>query len=209
MTPQQVRDVLHMVLASYPTQRQRMTDADAKAMFAAWCSALADIDADDCKRGVQRVLLTSKWLPTIAEVREAVGLATRGDAGAPERCGADAWGDIRALRSYRDREAMQTVDPITMHVLQAFDWIEWRTLLRRAGDVEQWHVRCEGTDADRARFIELYDKTRAADRQSGQLRAGARIPDRVIAPASVQLGAGVHALGDVIGSLLPQGEQTK
>ena len=51
---------------------------------------LLDLEHDAAKRAVARLISTSKWLPTIAEIRT---VATEAEHGA-RRLGMEAWGDV-------------------------------------------------------------------------------------------------------------------
>jgi hypothetical protein len=132
---------------------------------------------DEAVRAAGRIVCTSKWLPSVAEFRAALGEVHHG----ARRTGAEAWGDVRRLFSYRERAAMADVDPVVLEVCTAQGWIHWRTMWRNGEDIEQWHVAM-GEDAnpaaDRARFIELYDALTVGERKAAQLAPGGKIPER-------------------------------
>lgn len=196
MTNSEVSAALKLVFAAYPQHRGRMSPDDVKAMHDVWCLALADLTLEMAKAAIARHLCTSKWMPSIAEIREQLGMLHHG----LKRSGINAWGDLKALRVYREREAMADVDPVVMFVCNAFDWIETRTLWRNGEDVEQWHVvvPLDNEASDRARFAELYDKTIADERQVAQISAGGKIP------AQMQRSRDARQLGDIVGGLLPE-----
>lgn len=193
MNTDETKEILRLLCAAYPTQRQRMTGADMHAMLEVWSLALVDIDHDEAVRAAGRIVCTSKWLPSVAEFRAAIGEVHHG----VRRTGAEAWGDVRRLFTYRERDAMATVDPVVLEVCTAQGWIHWRTMWRNGEDIEQWHVAM-GEDAnpaaDRARFIELYDALTVGERKAAQLAPGGKIPERIAAPEGKQLGAIVRAM---------------
>lgn len=197
MTTEQTREVLRLICAAYPTQRQKLRPQDLHAMLEIWSVALADIDIDTAKAAAGRIVMTSKWLPSISEFRAECGTVQNGgDSG---RSGLDAWGDIKAMRAYRGREALADFDPIVVKVCIAFDWIVWRTLWRNGEDIEQWHVETgDNEESDRIRFAQLYERTQADDRRQGQLTPGAKIPQRIAAPGGKTLGA-------IVQGMLPSG----
>lgn len=198
MTTDETKGILRLICAAYPTQRQRMNASDLHAMLEVWSLALADVDLASARAAAARIVCTSKWLPSIAEFRAAVGDVHHGS----RRSGAEAWGDIRPLLEYRDREAMASVDPLVLEVCTAQGWITWRTLWRSGEDVEQWHVTLgENLAADRARFIELYDALALSERKTAQLTPGGKIPERIAAPEGRTLGA-------IVQGMLPSGDGT-
>lgn len=194
MNTNDTKEVLRLICAAYPTQRQKMTSADMHAMLEVWSLALADIEPEAAVRAAGRIVMTSKFLPSIAEFRAAIGEVHHG----VRRTGAEAWGDVRGLFTYRDRGALEGVDPLVLEVLTAQGWIAWRTLWRNGADVEQWHASMptDNVSADRARFIELYDALAIGERKAAQLSPGAAIPDRKALPGGEQLGA-------IVGRMLP------
>jgi hypothetical protein len=196
----ETKEILRLICAAYPTQRQRMTGADLHAMLAVWSLGLADVEMEPAVRAVGRIVCTSKFLPSLAEFRAALGDVHHG----ARRTGAEAWGDIRKLFAYRERSAMADVDPVVLEVCTAQGWIHWRTMWRNGKDIEQWHVAM-GEDAnpaaDRARFIELYDVLTVGERKAAQLAPGGKIPERLAAPEGRQLGA-------IVKAMLPAGDES-
>ena len=116
---------------------------------------LADLDFAAGQQAVQRLICSSKWLPTVAEIRAAAADVRHG----PVRAGGEAWGDvveaIRRVGSYRP--APTFADPM---VNDCVKFMGWRDL-------------CLGTNeaADRAKFVSLYDSL--AGRERAGIVAGA------------------------------------
>jgi hypothetical protein len=126
---------------------------------AAYESLLADLDYDLAQQAVKRLAQTSKWLPSVAEIRTMATDIERG----PVRCGGEAYGDvidaIRSVGSYRPPPEFS--DPV---VAECVRLMTWRGLCM--GDNEA---------ADRARFIELYNGL-AARRRADSV-AGRALPE--------------------------------
>lgn len=190
MTTSETIELVRFVLAAYPAQRSRMSGEDAKAMVAAYAAGLADVELEHARAGATRLIRTSKWLPSVAELREAIGVVHAGE----RRSGIDAWGDVVSMRTYRDREALETFDPLVVELCRRFGWIEWRVLVRGGRDVDQWHVVSgENEPADRARFAEAYDKLTASARREAQAAPGA-LPSGGAAAGAKTLQAGADEL---------------
>lgn len=153
MTPSEIDELLMMLVAAYPNMK--VTDATTKLYEV----TLADLDEGLARRAVIRIITTSKFPPTIAEIREACSLQSAG----PVRSGADAYGVLmeavrRHGRCYGE-PAPEFSDPLIAKCIGV--WGSWNDL-------------CNSPSADpggRARFIELYDELARAARQdqvSGQ-----------------------------------------
>ena len=147
MTEAQVTKLVAVLAAAYPAAK-----GDAGTV-AAYQRMLGDLDYPAANAAVEKLLATSKWLPTIAEIREATLALSAGEI----RPGGEAWGDVlKAIRRFgymrtpgRD---FQFEDPVILETVKAMSWQELCT--------------SENQVADRARFIELYDKLAATRRRS-------------------------------------------
>ena len=190
MTTAETIELVRFVLAAYPAQRARMSGEDAKAMVAAYAAGLADVELEHAQAAATRLIRTSKWLPSVSEIREAIGVVHAGE----RRSGIDAWGDVIAMRTYRDRDALETFDPLSVEICRRFGWLEWRVLVRGGRDFDQWHVSsCENEPADRARFAEAYDKLTASARREAQAAPGA-LPAGGAVEGAKTLPAAAHEL---------------
>ena len=115
-------------------------DQDA---FNVWYGLLKDIDYQVCNAAIQKWLLTNKFPPTIAEIRE---LATEIQCGKLPDWG-EAWEEtckaIRRYGFYRPKEGLESLSPLT------------RETVNRLG----WSNLClsENPTADRANFRQCYE----------------------------------------------------
>jgi hypothetical protein len=185
----EVREVLKLIGAAYPTQRQRMSNDDVRAMAAVYTAGLLDLDFGRVRAAVDRLVKSSKWIPTIAEIREAAVDVAHGTR-VP---GGEAWGKclamIRRYGSHRHPGADFPVDdPILLATISSFSW---RDL-------------CHGDNAaaDRARFIELYDQLAKGERKEAAIAPNATSkalpsPHRTEEP---------RAMRELVHGLLPTGE---
>lgn len=145
MTKVEVAKLVQVLLASFPNAQTNVGTSMAYERM------LADLDHAEAQAAVERLIATSKWLPTVAEIRETAHTISIGE----QRPGGDAWGSvlsaIKAQGSYR-KPGIDFVfkDPITARCVAALNWEEL--------------CLSENQAADRARFIELYDKLAIQDR---------------------------------------------
>jgi len=200
VTELEARGVLKLLAAAYPAQRQRMSNDDVRAMAAIYTAGLLDLDADRARAAVNRLVKSSKWIPTIAEIREAAVDVAHG----PRSPAGVAWGMARRLSSYRFEEDLAELDPLMRLCLESLGMIKWRELWRGAETIRQWCV-CTGDHevSDRAKFIDLYDQLATGERKEAAIAPGAiskALPQRTSEPRSMR------AL--LPPGLLPEGEPT-
>lgn len=130
------------------TQESFLPDADA---FNIWFSLLGDLEYPVLNAAIQKHMLTNKFPPTIAELREAATTIRAGDI--PD------WGEgwekvlqaIRRFGYYRETEAVATLDEIT------------RSCVKRLG----WRNLCtsENNNHDRANFRMIYEQMQERTRK--------------------------------------------
>ena len=115
-------------------------DQDA---FNVWYGLMKDLEYQVCNAAIQKWMLTNKFPPTIAEIRE---LATEIQCGKLPDWG-EAWEETcRAIRRYgfyRPKEGLESLSPLT------------RETVNRLG----WSNLClsENPTADRANFRQCYE----------------------------------------------------
>lgn len=142
MTPAETAKITAVLMLAYPDRS-----------FALYERLLADLDYATTNAAIERLVATSKWPPTIAEIREAALALVVGEL----RPGGEAWGDVlHAIGTYGNARTpgvhFDFGDPI---VAQCVTALKWREL-----------CLSENQAADRARFIELYDRAAATQRRS-------------------------------------------
>lgn len=147
-----------IAMGAFPAQAAKLDKALATAMVSAYETLLDDIPYKHAEAALRALAQTATFMPNVSDVRRVCLELAKG----PIRPGVDAWGDVIALRTFRNIDTMAAVDPITLHVCKQFGWIEYRTLWRGGAEIDQWHVVSgENEASDRARFVELYDKLKA------------------------------------------------
>ncbi len=152
MTKAEVAKLVAVMVAAFPNAK---VTADTSSVYE---RMLADLDYPVANAAVERLLATCKFMPTVAEIREAGLTLHSGEIAA----GGEAWGSvldaIGAQGVYRlPGTDFGFRDPVTARCVSALGWEEL--------------CNSENQTADRARFIELYDKLAATERR-GQLSEG-------------------------------------
>jgi len=124
-------------------------------MINAYADLLGDLKYEQCNAALRVLLQTRTWLPSVADLRSAALELQRG----PVRAGGDAWGSVlKAIARegvHRDPGTdFVFSDPATARCVEAFGW---RNLCNSENQV-----------ADRARFVELYDKIASQGQREAQ-----------------------------------------
>lgn len=152
MTQLEAKKIVAVLVASFASSRFTMDTVGVYERM------LADLDYVVANAAVERLLATAKFLPTIAEIREACLTLSNGE----KRPGGDAWGEVlAAIRKYGyvrvPGQDFEFSDTVVAKCVRALGWTEL--------------CSSENVHADRARFIELYD-AEASQSRTRQLADG-------------------------------------
>lgn len=161
MTRADAAEIVAMLTAAFPDARW----SDATCQL--YEQAILDLDVQVARAATLRLIATSRFRPTVAELRDAAADVAVGE----RRRGADAWGDVvQAIRRFGSYRTPVFDDPITARVVEA---LGWRNL-----------CLSESPEAsDRARFIELYEAFSESARRElvstpGRIQQAAQLPAR-------------------------------
>lgn len=152
-------------------------------------SMLRDLDAAVTRTAVQRLIATSRFLPTISEIREAATAQQRG----PRPTGLDAYEWFCRARRYYGWQRPPVMSE--------------RMSRAMAAGFGTWTDACS-TDAvtegvGRARFVAHYDELATRTRQD--LVAGQALPAPSVEPRIVDCRPAKAALGAPTGPVRPKG----
>lgn len=120
MTPDEIKKLLQWVSANFPNMQEK----DLRPTAALWEKLLGDIPYETAEKAVVMVLSTSKYFPTVAEIRTAALKIS-----SPQRLtAAEAWGEVmRAMRRYDIHEEIavsRNLSPMVAQVVRCFGWRE-------------------------------------------------------------------------------------
>ena len=186
MTHDEAAKLVAVMLSAVPGNR--VTAQQVPGMINAYADLLSDLNYEQCNAALRVLLQTRTWLPSVADIRSTAVELNRG----PKRAGADAWGGvlkaIAAEGAYREPGTDFTFsDPVTARCVSAFGWANL--------------CLSESSVADRARFIELYDKLAEQDRRQQQSpMLGAAVEAKQLA------SGGVLAIVDSVAKRLTGGD---
>lgn len=181
MSPLEIKKLVAVLVASFPSSKITL---DTVGIYE---RMLADLEYVVANAAVERLLATAKFLPTIAEIREACAALTVGE----KRAGGEAWGDV-----------LDAVGRYGAYRVPALNFRFEDPLVAKCVAALGWRELClsENQQADRARFIELYDRLATTERVK-QLADGLPALKRLQA-ARPELPAGRSDGAAAIGSLV-------
>lgn len=175
MTPAECATVVAALSAGFPNA------AWPAATVAIYEAMLADLEVDVARNAIARLIRTSKFRPTIAEILEAAADFSIG----PCRNGAEAWADVMlAIRRVGQYGVPEFDDPIVGDVVRI---MTWRNLC--IGETPE--------GVDRATFVKLYDERQRRQRQQDVAEPGRLLPggtgqgQRQLPPNVRELVAGI------------------
>jgi hypothetical protein len=153
MTNTECFKLIGILFTSYPSARLETAHAES------YVSGIVDLPLDAATKAVDRLRRTSKFLPSVSEIREAAADVVLG----PRRSGEAAYAVVmEAIRRFGRDEVPKFSDP---HITRAL------------GVWGGWVGVCNSPDDDpggRARFVELYEQLVRNERLD--VVAGAELP---------------------------------
>jgi hypothetical protein len=177
VTRLEASQLVAVLFGSYPNAHVERRHVDA------FVSGIVDLDAKGAAEAVTRLTRTSRFLPSIAEIREACAQVHCGVL----RSGEEAYAELTRLVRAHGRDYGQGepafADPLLARCLGV--WGSWNDLCASPSD----------DPGGRARFATLYDELAQRERQAltagqalpspapGALRPVQRAPERLPAPA--------------------------
>lgn len=155
MTTQEVAKLVSVLFASFPSAIRHLAPQDASSTIGIYQRMLADLEYETANAAIANIIACGKFLPTIAEIREECLKITCG----PQISGAEGWGEVRAAIGKHGAYKTPGVDfefqDATVAVV--VKWLGWRELCLSENEI-----------ADRARFVEAYDKQATVARKRAQ-----------------------------------------
>ena len=153
MTKQECSRLVYMLFTAFP-----QGDKAGEERLRIYEQMLCDLDFELAKAAVGRLIQSARFLPTVAEVREATRVASAGH----RRTGLEAWGDVvHAVRYQGAYRVPKFSDPLVEHVVACMSWQEL----------------CLGENeaALRARFVEAYEAVRDRENREHAISPALRL----------------------------------
>lgn len=155
MDRKQTATLLMYLRSSYPNNSEALERPETAET---WYTALTDIDFEMAKVAVMRWVMTEKWLPSIADIREGVAQITE-----PTMDWSEAWSQamdaVKNYGPYAQKEAMDSLDDVT------------KEAVKRIGFMEFCLLEHDDVEVMRAHFRDVYNQINARKREKAQLPA--------------------------------------
>ena len=153
MTRQEFSRIAAAINTYYPKDKPFVNEASVQL----WYEEFKELTYEDTVNGLRRHVNTSKWCPTIAELKEAIvtNIAGVKDWG-------EAWNEctraISRYGQYREEEALESMSPLT------------RQIVKRIGYKDL--CRSENQMQDRANFRMVFDQVAGNEYEKAALPVG-------------------------------------
>lgn len=143
MNRNEVMMIMGTLQVAYPRFYNNNSEEEITLAINLWTKMLDDLTVEEVALAVNKIIATSEWPPSIADVRKAVTETQKGqikDAG-------EAWGEVTAaIRQFgyvREKEALESMSEETKRTVK---YIGWQTI-----------CASENLMADRAHFFKIYE----------------------------------------------------
>ena len=154
----QITQILGILGVAY--RRQAMTEKDLLVAVPIWHDLLSDLDFDLLRAAVQNHCTSSKWFPSVAELRDAAFELAESDA--DKITPGEAWAEVKSAiaagsSAYYSKSRTWSSPLVEKAFCAIGGWDYYRYALSSA------------EPADRARFIEAFQDLRTRGRQQGRM----------------------------------------
>lgn len=149
MTKLETIELFGVLIAAYPNFDKFRDDSQVEAMVNMWATLFADDDGKIVALAIKRHIMTSKWPPSIAEIREIMADITHPDLIPPDQAWAAVNDLLSAVGEYNADNAHRNLPPL---IAQTVDAIGWHTLYQ----LHCGSYRGNKDGMDRVAFMDLY-----------------------------------------------------
>lgn len=149
MTKKETIGLFGILIAAYPNFDKFKDDSQVEGMVNMWATLFADDDSAIVGLAVKKHIMTSKWPPSVAEIREIMADITHPDLIPPDQAWTAVSDLIYAVGEHNHGEAQRSLPPL---IAQTVDAIGWSTLY----NLHCGHHRGNKDGMDRVAFMDLY-----------------------------------------------------
>lgn len=142
-------ELFGILIAAYPNFDKFKDDGQVEAMVNMWAALFADDDSKIVGIAIKRHIMTSKWPPSIAEIREIMADITHPDLIPPDKAWAAVSDLLSAVGEYNNENAHRDLPPL---IAQTVDAIGWHALYQ----LHCGSYRGNKDGMDRVAFMDLY-----------------------------------------------------
>ena len=150
MTREEFKVLVKGMKAIY-SQATFIPDQDA---FNMWYALMGDLSYEVCNVAIQKYMLTNKFPPTVAEIRELCAGVVNGDPLTWGESWERALNAVRRFGSYNQTEALNSLDPLTRKCVDSIGYMQ--LCMSENIMVERAHFQ---------KIFDVYQKREQTDRQ--------------------------------------------
>lgn len=184
MTKKQTIELFAILVAAYPNFDKFKDEEQVAGMVNVWANIFADDDAAIVGMATKKHIATSKWPPSIAEIRDIMTDITHPDLIPPDLAWAAVSDLLYSLSEYGSYNFYALLPPLVARVVETIGWHTLRELHRGsyAGNKD---------GMDRVAFMDLYkpayDRARAAAACPASLSAGINATAQKLSDGGVKM----------------------
>jgi hypothetical protein len=149
VTKKETISLFGILIAAYPNFDKFKDDSQVEGMVNMWASLFADDDSTIVGLAVKKHIMTSKWPPSIAEIRDIMADITHPDLIPPDQAWAAVSDLLYAVGESNSNAAHRQLPPL---IAQTVDAIGWRTLYQ----LYRGSYGGSKDGMDRVAFMDLY-----------------------------------------------------
>lgn len=160
MNQETIIKAIALLKASYPSALNNISKEDLKTMIKVWYEDFKDVPKQDFLETINTVRYTSKFFPSIAEIKEKLAKRKLEDVPSAE----EEWLEVKKAISkygyYREIEAMKSLNPYTAKIVS---YIGFQRICMANSEEQTWN---------RKEFIDEYNALKEKnilDIQTGRL----------------------------------------
>jgi hypothetical protein len=151
MTETEAQRLVTVLVTAFPTVMTRLTAEQQRQTMTTYRQMLMDLDYVLANAALARLIGSTKFMPTVAEIRDTALSLSKTE----QVAGGEAWGSVLKAIAREGAYRMPGtdfvfLDPVTAKCVAALGW--------------QNLCLSDNPVAERARFIELYDKLAGRER---------------------------------------------
>jgi hypothetical protein len=145
---EEILTIFNMLRANYHYAMKDMAAKQISDLEVLWCELLGDVDGDLLRAAALQHATTSKWFPTVAELRQLAADITLGH----KMTAMEAWGEVtRQIRTIGHWDKPEFSDLLVRKLVSDMGWLNL--------------CMSEMPGADRARFMDGYNALLSRERR--------------------------------------------
>jgi hypothetical protein len=179
MNKQETTKIIGVLMMAYPRYADNYKDINKlNSTIDLWCELLGDIPYNVANIVIQKLILTSEFPPTIADIRKQVANITNKE----HLDSASAWGEVqKSVTSYGWNKYEEMKENVSNKTLQVIGMIGWTNI-----------CMCELDQLNtlRSQFMRMYDSVNERSKKDELLPDSLKEQIRLISSKMTMLGDG-------------------